>query len=199
MKEPKVDERTREYLQKWGRLEVPTAQITGGSVNPGTYRAMACLGWIERRGPEGASVPVVGVHFMLLQNQAYVPMATLSLAMPVTKNTELLINTFLHFIGWDGRVWPYDGDDDWPANSEEDEAQVRALLQKLHPKIGSTLTFPTIPGVGTPILQLPVLKRSATYPLAPFEPVPEDRTPPVTHLERFRALCRDPSPFGVPN
>lgn len=195
MKEPKIDERTQEFLRKWGRLEVPTAQVTGGQVAPGTFPALAALGWIERRGP----VAIVGVHFLILMREVFKPMATLSLAMPVSKNTELHINSFLHLIGWDGRVWPYDGDGGWPENSEEDAAQVRALLAKLHPKVGATLTFPPIPGVGAPLLNLPILKRTAPFPLAPFEPVPEDRPAPVIHLERFRELCLDPSPFTVPN
>lgn len=195
MKEPKVDERTREYLRKWGRPEVPTAQITGGSVNPGVYRGMVCLGFMLHQGP----VSVCGVHFLVLQNHTEKAMATLSLAMPVTKNTELHVNSFLHLMGWDGRVWPFDGDGGWPENSEEDEAQIRDFLKKLRPPLGSTLTFPPIPDLGSPVIQLTIPKRTAPFPFAPFEPVPEDQVAPAVHLERFRALCKDPSPFQVQN
>ncbi len=195
MKEPKVDERTREYLTKWGRWEVPTAQVTGGSVNPGVYRGMVALGWMMHQGP----VPVCGLHFLVLQNHTQKAMATLSLAMPVTKTTELHVNSFLHLMGWDGRVWPYDGDGGWPENSEEDAEQVREMLQKLHPRVGSTLAFPPIPDLGSPIITLTICKRSAPFPFAPFEPVPEEQDSPVVHLARFRELCKDPSPFQVPN
>jgi hypothetical protein len=112
MREMQVDEKTRDYIRNWGRSEVPTAQVTGGKVNPGTYRALATLGFVERRGPAA----ICCVHFLVLQNQAYTPMATLSLAMPVTKKTELHVNSFLHVLGWDGRVWPYDFDGGWPDN-----------------------------------------------------------------------------------
>jgi hypothetical protein len=195
MKEPRIDEKTREYMRLWGRGEVPTAQITGGKIEPGTYPALATLGWIERRGP----VALVGVHFLMLQRQAHKAMATLSLGMPVTKRTELLVNSFLHYIGWDGRVWPYDADGGWPEKSEEDCAQIEALLAKLYPKISSTLTFPSKPELGAKLIELPVLKRTAPYPLAPFEPVPESESPPVEHLDRFRELCQDPSPFQPSN
>ena len=198
MKEPQIDEKTREYLKKWGRREVPTAQITGGDITPGTYRGLATLGWIERK--QGI-LPVVGVHFLVLMNQSYTPKATLSLALPVTKNTELLVNSFLHYVGWDGRVWPYDGDGGWPENSEEDAEQVKVMLSRVAPPIGSTLTFPSRPELGAPLITLPVLKRTAPYPWAPFEPVSEDRDAeaPVTHLTRFRELCQDSSPFEVQN
>jgi len=196
MKEMTIDAKTREYLRKWHRNEVPTAQITGGTANPGIYRALACLGWVERRGP----FAVVGVHFLLMQNQADHPLgATLSLAMPVTKNTELLVNSFLHLVGWDGRVWPYDGDGGWPEKSD-DEEQMKTLLGKLHPRVSATLTFPPAnDGLGNACLRLPVVKRSAPYPLAPFEPVSEDQETPAVHLERFRELCKDPSPFAPAN
>jgi hypothetical protein len=195
MKDQPIDEKTREYLKKWGRLEVPTAQITGGKINPGSYRGLATLGWIERRGP----VPVVGVHFLLLMRIAFTPMATLSLAMPVTKNTELLINSFLHHVGWDGRVWPYDGDDGWPHKGSDDARNMLGLMMKTIPRIGSTLTFPSEAGEGAPLIELPVIKRTSPYPLAPFEPVSEDKPAPVTHLARFRELCQDPFPFSLSN
>jgi hypothetical protein len=195
MKEPKIDEKTRDYLRRWGRHEVPTAQITGGKVNPGTYRGLATLGWIERRGP----ISIVGVHFLVLQNQAYTPMATLSVAMPVTKNTELLINSFLHYVGWDGRVWPYDRDGGWPKEDSDDAKNLRDLMTKTRPKIASTLTFPSEAEGGAPLIEVPIVKRSAPFPWAPFEPVSEDRATPAEHLERFRELCQDPSPFQPPN
>ena len=127
------------------------------------------------------------------------PIATLSIAMPVTKNTELHVNSFLHLLNWDASVWPYDGDRGWPENSEEDCDQVKSMLGKLSTRIGSTLTFPPTAS-GVPLLTLPVVKRSAPYHLAPFEPLPEEvETSPIVHLERFRELCRDPSPFGPLN
>ncbi len=190
MKEMKVDKKTREYLNKWGRLEVPTAQVTGGKVSPGTYRCLAVLGFIERRDV----VAICCVHFLVLQHQAFTPMATLSVAMPVTKNTELLVNSFLHVVGWDGRVWPYDGDGGWPENSPEDADQLRAMLQKI--RIGATFAFPA-DGPGVPLLNLPIVKRSAPYPLAPFEPVADDQPAPIRHIDRFRALCQDASPFTI--
>jgi hypothetical protein len=195
MREMQIDKRTREYLKKWGRREVPTAQITGGKCAPGTYRCLPVLGWIERRG----TVPVVGVHFLVLYHQGETVKANLSIAFPVTKLTELHVNSFLCLIGWDGRVWPYDGDKGWPEGSEEDAAQLRALLKKLGPKVGSTLTFPPKPELGAPLLNLPIVKSLSPYPLAPFEPLPEGADSPVVHLERFRALCEDCSPFDVLN
>lgn len=198
MKEPRIDEKTREYLRLWGRPEVPTAQVTGGKVNPGTYRGLATLGWIEHRGTT-VKVPVVGVHFLVLQNHSYKPMATLSLAMPVTKRTELLVNSFLHHVGWDGRVWPFDGDGGWPETSPADAEQIRIMLGKTTPKIGATLTFPAEAEQGAPLVTLPILKRNSPYPLALFEPVDDDRPAPVIHLKRFRELCQDPSPFAVLN
>ena len=195
MKEQKLDARTREYLRKWNPREVPTAQVTGGEVTPGVYRALPCLGWIERQG----TFAVCGLHFLLLRNQEFKPIATLSIAMPVTKNTELHVNSFLHLLNWDGRVWPYDGDNGWPENSEEDCDQVKDMLGKLSTRIGSTFTFPPTES-GVPRLTLPVVKRSSPYHLAPFEPLPEEiETSPAIHLERFRELCRDPSPFGPLN
>jgi hypothetical protein len=188
MKTPKIDERTRQYIRQWGRLEVPTAQVTGGDVTPGTYRAAPVLGWIERRG----SVAIVGSHFILVRNQEYKPFGTLSIAMPVTKITELHINSFLHLLGWDGRVWPYDGDDGWPGTSPIDATNLRDMLRKVHRS--STFTFPP-QDVGETFLNLPVVKRTAPYPLAPFYPLPEGAEPPIVHLPRFRELCRDPSPF----
>jgi hypothetical protein len=193
MREMQVDEKTRDYIRNWGRSEVPTAQVTGGKVNPGTYRALATLGFVERRGPAA----ICCVHFLVLQNQAYTPMATLSLAMPVTKKTELHVNSFLHVLGWDGRVWPYDFDGGWPDNSPEDAEQIRIMLQKL--KLGATLTFPGEAHHGVRLLDLPIVKRTSPFPLAPFEPVPEDQPAPVIHLERFRDLCKDASPFTLLN
>ena len=195
MKEQKIDARTREYLRKWGPREVPTAQVTGGEVSPGMYRSVPCLGWIERQGP----LAVCGVHFLLMRNQEFRPIATLSLAMPVTKNTELHVNSFLHALNWDGRVWPYDGDKGWPENSEEDCENIKGLLGKLATRVGSTLTFPPS-DLGASMLRLNVVKRSSPYPLAPFEPLPEEiETSPVIHLARFRELCKDPSPFAPLN
>jgi hypothetical protein len=193
MKEMKIDDKTREYLKKWHRNEVPTAQVTGGDVTPGIYRGLACLGWFERRGP----FAICGVHFVLMHNQADKAFATLSLALPVTKNTELLVNSFLHLVGWDGRVWPYDADGGWPEKTE-DEEQVRTMLDKLKPRISATLTFPPS-GRGATCLNLPVVKRSSPYPLAPFEPVPDDQETPIVHINRFRELCLDPSPFTPAN
>jgi hypothetical protein len=194
MKEPKIDERTREFLRKWGRREVPTAQVTGGEVTPGTYRAMPFLAWMERRGP----VALCGMHFILVHNQAWTPFGALSMAMPVSKNTELHINSFLHLVGWDGRVWPYDGDGGFPEDSPDDAAQLKEMLRKV--KIRSTLTFPPTGGPGgARVLTVNVLKRSSPFPFAPFEPLPEGSDPPVVHLERFRELCKDPSPFALPN
>ena len=193
MKEPRIDEKTRDYLRVWGRRETPTAQVTGGKVNPGTYRGLATLGWMAHQGP----VPVCGVHFLVLQNQAYTPMATLSLAMPVTKKTELHINSFLHYVGWDGRVWPFDDDGGWPGKDTADAKNLRDFLMKT--KMGSTLTFPAEAEKGARLITLPIVKRSAPFPLALFEPVPDDEPAPVEHLERFRDLCKDPSPFGMMN
>ena len=192
MKEMEIDEKTREYVRNWGRAEVPTAQVTGGKVSPGTYRALATLGFVERVGPASFCC----VHFLILQNQAFKPMGTLSLAMPVTKRTELYVNSFLQLVGWDGRVWPYDGDGGWPENSPEDAENLRMMLKKIN--IGATLTFPA-DGEGATLLELPVVKRTAPFPLAPFAPLPEDHPPPVIHLERFRELCKDASPFAALN
>ena len=191
MKEPKIDAKTREYLQKWTPAEVPVAEVTGGSIVPGTWRGLATLGWMEHQG----QTPVCGVHFLILRNHEFKPFATLSLAMPVTKTTELHVNSFLHLIGWDGRVWPYDADGGWPENSEEDADQVQELLGKLRPRIAATLTFPPKDGLGGTLIPIHVRKKKGTFHLAPFEPLPEDADSPVIHLERFRELCRDPSPF----
>jgi hypothetical protein len=189
MKEPQIDKKTRDYLKKWGRREVPTAQVTGGSLTPGQFRGFATLGWIESQGV----FPVVGIRFLVIGREGFKPLATVSVALPVTKNTELLINGFLHYVGWDGRVWPSDGDGGWPDTSKEDPEQIKIMLQRVIPPIGSTFTFPP----PTKIIPIPILKRTAPYPWAPFEPVPEEESTPVDHLARFRALCMDPSPFAV--
>lgn len=195
MKEPQIDQKTREYLKKWGRREVPTAQITGGTCTPGIYRGLPILGWIERK--EGV-LPVVGIHFLVLLNHSADVKASLALALPVTKNTELLVNSFLAHLGWDGRVWPYDGDGGWPeGDTDEDVTQIKALFNRVVPPIGATLTFPSKPNARV-IERLPVLKRNAPYPWAPFEPVPEEAEgSPIQHLTRFRELCADPSPFSL--
>lgn len=198
MKEPKIDEKTRDYLKKWGRREVPTAQVQGGTIAPGMHQGFAAVGWIERR--QGI-MPFVGVHFMVLtkNTQEPKPLGTLSLGLPVTKTTELLVNSFLHYLGWDGRVWPFDEDGGWPTESKLDAAQIRIMLSRVSPPVGSTLTFPSDPEKGMKVVPIPVFKRHSPYPWAPFEPVPEEEGAPAVHLARFRELCQDPYQFAVQN
>lgn len=181
---PPLDSKTREFLRSWGRHEMPSAQVTGGSVAPGYYRAFAVLGWIEQRNV----FPVVGVQTILLRNQEDRNHGALTLGLPVTPKTELYVNALLQSFGWDGRVWPYDNDQAWPEGTA-DEPQVMGLLKKVG--LGSTLAFPPNAERGIPTLRIHIAKRQGVFPLAPFE---EIDSPPV-HLERFRELVRDHSIF----
>lgn len=186
------DATTRELLRAWGPREVPLVQVTGGEIKPGTYRALATLGWIERRGPWA----IVGVNMIVLNNNEDKPRGAVTLGLPVTKRTELYVNGFLCRLGWDGRVWPHDDDGGWPEKTD-DEASLRDLMKKSN-RMGSTLCFPSHPERGVPIIKLPILKRSAPFNWAPFEPA-ELETPPAAVLDRFRKLCEDPSPFVIQN
>lgn len=191
VKEPKLDEKTRELLRLWGPREVPTAQVTGGEITPGTYRALPTLGWIERRSP----FVVLGVQLIILHNQEEKSRAAVTLGLPITKRSELLVNAFLRRLNWDGRVWPHDDDQGWPVGTS-DEEQLRQLLKKAR-IIGATLCFPADPVRGATILTIPILKRSSPFNWAPFEELDLDSetTPAVAHLDRFRQLCKDPTPF----
>jgi hypothetical protein len=200
-----IDKKTLEYLNRWGRHEVPTAQVVGRNpkekLTPGIHQWAAAIGWMFRKDLE----PVCCIQFLILAPESFSILASVSLSMPVTKRTELYVNSFLHVVGWDGRVWPHDGDKGWP-NGSEDARQVRDLLNKGNPKLGSTLTFPPriSSSLGTSssiILHLPISNVSKPFPIAPFVPVlvPEGQQAPVENLKRFRALCKDPSPFSLPN
>ena len=189
-----IDKKTLEYLNRWGRHEVPTAQVTTETnLSPGTHRWMATIGWMFRKDFE----PFCCIQFLLISPVTFSPIGCISLSMPVTKRTELYVNTFLHVAGWDGRVWPYDGDGGWPYDSE-DAAELREMLNEGTPKLGSTLTFPPKTN-GSVVLSLPIHDMSKPFPLAPFMPVPKGHQDPVENLDRFRALCKDPSPFSLPN
>ena len=193
MKPPEMDERTRDYIRRWHKSEIPYAQITGELVTPGIYRGVPCLAWMEKQG----NLVICGTHFVLMQNMADKPISTLTIAMPVTKNTELVVNTFLHLLGWDGRIWPLDGDGGWPEKSDEEEA-LRTMLTKVRTRTSATFTFPPSEK-GATCLNLPVRSRNKPYALAPFEPVPEDDPPPIRHIDRFRQLVKDPSVFAPVN
>lgn len=184
-KSDRPDSLTRAFLKTWGPNEVPTAQITGGSVNPGTYRCMAVLGWVEKR----AVWPVVALHTLVLRNVEYKPIATLTIVMPVTPKTELYVNALLQTFGWDGRVWPYDDDKGWPEGTGADEENLKKLLKQT--AMSATLCFPSDTKDGAAVINIPIAKASSPFPLAPFQEVD---SPPV-HLERLRALCKDPSAF----
>ena len=198
MKPLKIDSKTREFLRQWSPFEVPTAQVTGGKVpNQGTYRALPVLGGMGFQDTALGRISVGGVHFLLLRRFNDSPFATLSLAMPVTRNTELYINSFLHLLGWDGRVWPTDQTEaEWP-NTDPAEVEQLVILMR-NARMGATLTFPPS-GPGVPVLEVPVYKLHSPYQVAPFEPLPEGAESPVVHLARFRELARDPTIFEIPN
>lgn len=183
MATPKLDEHTRKYLKEWGAAQMPTGQVVGGDMRPGYYRAFAVLGWIEKRKPW----PVVGLQTIALRMNEDKHVGAVSLGLPVSPKTELYVNALLQTFGWDGRVWPYDNDGQWPEKTAEEE-QVQGLLRKVN--LLSTLTFPSTEQ-GIPSVRFYVAKSKGVFPIAPLE---EINSPPV-HLERFRALVEDPSPF----
>jgi hypothetical protein len=184
------DATTREFTRLWGAREIPTAQVTGGNITPGNYRAMATLGWMEKRGP----FAVVGVHLIILRNLEYVTIGAVTVGLPVTTRNELFVNSFLVRLGWDGRVWPYDDDKGWP-DGTDDEPQIRQLMQQAG-GMAATLCFAPNKdqGGGVPIIPIPILKRHGPFPWAPFEGG-DMPSPPAATFQRFKALCNDPSPF----
>ena len=187
-KKPKTkkDTKTRKFIADWGRREVPTAQVAAGSsIKPGDYRAFAILGWVEKH----AGAAIVGLQMVVIQEQPFKNKGILTLGCPITPKTDLYVNALLQTLGWDGRVWPYK-DHGWPEGTD-DEAQVVALVNQA--KLGCTLTFAPDPEKGmVPMIPVHIAKSKEPFPLAPFE---EIDSPPV-HLEAFRALIADPSPFA---
>lgn len=197
MKPPKIDAKTREFLRRWSPFEVPTAQVTGGRVpNPGTYRALPVLGGMGFQDTALGRITVCGVHFILIRKYNDSPFATLSLGMPITKNTELHVNAFLHLLGWDGRVWPTEQSSEWPDNNPDEVEQLVILMRNA--RMGATLTFPPT-GPGVPVLEIPVYKCHSPFQVAPFESLPDGAESPVVHLARFRELAKDPTIFEIPN
>lgn len=180
-----LDPKAREILRSWGPNETPTGQVTGGDIRPGEYRALAILGWIEKKPGD---LPRVGIQTVVLRLNEDKHIGAVTIGLPVSPRTELYVNAFLQTLGWDGRVWPYDNDKKWPEGSD-DEEQVTGLLKRVG--LSSTLTFPSNPDQGAPAVRIHIAKSHGAFAIAPTEEVD---SPPV-HLERFRALVADHSVF----
>ena len=183
---PKYDRKTRKFMERWGRREVPTAQVAGDAIKPGDYQAFALLGWVEAK--DGAAI--VGLQMAVLKMEPLTIMGHVTLGMPVTPKTELHVNALLQSLGWDGRIWPYQ-DHGWPEGTGEDEIQLVSLIMQA--KLGCSLTF--VPQEeGPTMIPLYVAKSRDPFPLAPFE---LEVTEEPKHLEVLRDLIDDPSPFKV--
>jgi hypothetical protein len=178
-----LDSKAREILRSWTPQEMPSAQVSGGEIRPGSYRAFAAIGWVEHRN----GVPTVGLQtFVLRHDNKHV--GALTIGLPVTPRTELYVNALVQSFGWDGRVWPYDNDKGWPEGTD-DEAQVLGLLARVN--LASSMTFPSVGDKGVPAVRIEIPKSHGPFPLPPSTEVD---SPPV-HLARLRALIADPSIF----
>lgn len=184
---PKYDRNTRRFMERWGRREVPTAQVAGDAIKPGEYHAFALLGWVES---EGGSV-IVGLQMAVIKEEPLTNMGLLTIGMPVTPKTELHVNALLETLGWDGRIWPYE-DHGWPEGTGDDEIQLASLVMQA--KLGCSLTF--VPAEQGPVMiPIHVAKSRDPFPLAPFE---LEVTEEPKHMDALRALIDDPSPFKEP-
>lgn len=181
----KTDSKTRKFMERWGRREVPTAQVAGEPIKPGDYGAFALLGWVEAK--DGTAI--VGLQMAVLKEDPLTNMGLITIGMPVTPKTELHVNALLQSLGWDGRVWPYK-DHGWPEGTD-DEQQVVALVSQA--ELGCTLTFVPDPEQGAPMIPIHITKSRDPFPLAPFE---LEITEQPQHLEALRDLIDDPSPFA---
>lgn len=177
------DPRTKEYIQLWGRKQVPVAHVIKGKIPMGDWPSYALLAWIVQREKDW---PIVGTLFTVLDDELQNSIGHVSMALPLTPVTERHVCQFLEQLGWDGRVWPYK-DHGWPEGTEEEAGCVNMLRTA---KIGATLTFPPQPP-GTPALLIPILDRSKPYSVFPFA----YETPMPRRLETLRALANDPTPF----
>ena len=195
MKPLKLDAQTRDYLTRWNKWEVPTAKITDGKVpGQGVYTSLPLLGWFEHQETPIGKMAVCSLSLNIMIPKSHKMVGVMTLAMPVTKNTELHVNTLLCYLGWDGRVWPNDDTDKWPSHSVEDVDLVKYLLAKTG--LGSTLTFPP-QEEGHRALQLPIYKIHSAYQVAPWHPLPPEDDSPAKTLGRFRELAQDPTLFKV--
>lgn len=184
---PKYDRKTRKFMERWGRREVPTAQVAGDAIKPGEYHAFALLGWVEAT----AGAAIVGLQMAVIKEEPLTNMGLLTIGMPVTPNTELHVNALLQSLGWDGRIWPYQ-DHGWPEGTGDDETQLASLVMQA--KLGCSLTF--VPaGEGPVMIPIHVAKSRDPFPLAPFDlSVVEE----LKHVDALRDLIDDPSPFKEP-
>ena len=106
----------------------------------------------------------------------------LTIALPLTAETESKVLERLLDLGWDGRVWPYDNDGKWPEGTPDKDQSI-GLLQRVG--LASTMTFAPVEGKGFPTIPVYVVKKKGEFPF-PFEP--SVKTEDMPHRNRLRDL-----------
>lgn len=166
--------------------KLPVGKLVSPPIK-GKFIALPLFGWVALR--EKVDTPLVMLVCLLMPSAtAPEPKGTLQIELPVVEETEMATVAALERFGWDGRVWP--GDDGWPDGSEEDEANIRSLLEQAG--LAATMIFPS-GDEGTAAQTV-----SVEAPKGPFimPPLPEPETPPDPHLvERLRSICQEPAVF----
>jgi hypothetical protein len=176
------DSKTKAFVKLWGSGDVPTAQVSHGSLRPGTYPAFALLGWLEAR----KGWPIVGLRLALVPEHQRTEQTGLTMGLVVSPKTERHVCSLLQDLGWDGRVWPYK-DHGWPEGTQ-DETPMLGLLKTA--KLGATLVFRPDPEKGVPTVPIWVGRRNGPFLTAPFGEITT-----VKYLEELRALATDQTPF----
>jgi hypothetical protein len=168
--------------------KLPVGQIVSQPVK-GDFLTLPLLGWVSVRAK--TETPLVMLALVLFKSvEDPSPRGTLNIELPVLPETEMATVAALERYGWDGRVWP--GDDGWPTGSEQDEANMKAMLDAASLK--ATLVFPA-GDAGNPAQSVSVQRARGPFLMPPL-PTPE--TDPSVHLvERLREICKSPGMFHL--
>lgn len=166
--------------------KLPVGQVRSNPVK-GDFLSIPLLGWVSIRAK--TETPLVMLALLLFRSvEDPRPRGTLHIELPVLPETENATVAALERYGWDGRVWP--GDEGWPTGSEQDEANMKAMLEGANLK--ATLVFPS-GDAGTPAQSVSVQRARGPFLMPPL-PIPETDPNPQL-VERLREICKSPGIF----
>jgi len=132
-----------EYLRETPAEEVAYATVSDSSLSVGTYRMMPILCGIM----DGQTYPVLYLSAAVLKESGDDHNGVLIWTIPLSEDNFEAAVMILTALGWDGRVWPMEGEG-WPSGSTEDMEGINELLMSFELSAGQQFPLPSYPPEG---------------------------------------------------